>query len=439
MLGRISGLLISRRTAVTLIVVLLVLTALGYAIPQQGPSGLGPNRLGLPEWALGAAGAVGFDRMFSSPAYLATLGATLISLLAALVQSARLAWRRTMKPAPGAGSLGAMHVPADMQRVERTLRSGGFWRMRAPTGVTRYTKHPWGYWGGFVLHLGLVVSIGAAIVVLSSQTWAIVGLTEGESRVPGEPWPNQEFGSLGTPLVLDKEMRLESVTPVFWDTHELKQITSELFLVEPGATPVSLTISVNRSRVFDGIRFYQDQQFGQAFFLEIKRAGASTRERVEMNWPFLPGEPSYFDLDFSDGTQLQLKYYADSSHERMVGEPELWGRFTRQGVSSESVLIEQGVPTNVGPLEVVLEFHRPWTAIILVRDHGVSALFAGFFLIFIGSGLVYLTVPREALISPDSEGGVILRLRAARFQDMYAEEFQSMLRDLGATREDRHE
>jgi hypothetical protein len=430
-----NAFLIARRTAVTLIVVLLVLMALGYVLPQQTVTGPGPNRLGMPESVLAISAAIGFDRMWSSAVFLGTLGACLVSLTAALIHSARLAWRRSTAPVVGAGSLGAQHVAARPDVVATHLRASGYRATRPVDGTARFIRHPWGLWGGFVLHLGLVITTAAAIVVLSTETWAIVGLAESEAHASGSPWSAEEPARFAGPIVLPEDLRLDTVTVEYWDNHDLRQVTSDLTFISPDSSEVPITVSVNGSRVFRGVRFFQDQQFGRAFFIEIERDGELLRERVEMSWPIRPAEPVYFDLTLDDGATLQLKHYADASHESMTGEPELWGRWTQDGVSTESVVLPQGAPVQVGPALVELKFHRIWTNIILVRDHGIPVLFGGFFLVFIGSGLIYLTVPREAFVAPETDGGSKIWLRAARFPEMYAEEFDSLIARMRAESE----
>ncbi|MDP2400424.1 MAG: cytochrome c biogenesis protein ResB, partial [Actinomycetota bacterium] len=284
MLHRLNAFLIARRTAVTLIAVLLVLMALGYILPQQTVTGPGPNRLGVPGPVLALSAAIGFDRMWSSAVFLGTLGACLISLTAALAHSARLAWRRSTAPIIGAGSLGSQHVSLQSEVVASHLRASGYRPVRPVDGAARFIRHPWGLWGGFVLHLGLVITTAAAIVVLATETWAIVGLAEGEVHTSGSPWSAEEPARFADPIVLSEDLRLDSVTPEYWDNNELRQVTSDITFIAPDGSEVPVTVSVNGSRVFRGVRFFQDQQFGRAFFIEIERDGEVLRERVEMNW-----------------------------------------------------------------------------------------------------------------------------------------------------------
>ncbi len=434
MLHALNRFLTSRRTAITLIVVLLALTSLGYVLPQQGTDGLGPNRFDLPTSLLTLSSAAGLDRMWSSPLYLGTLGACLIALLAALLQSGRTAWKRTFQPVVGAGSRGALHTHMPAEETASLLRARGY-RPMPPAGTTsRFMKHPWGLWGGFILHLGLVVSVAFALIVLSTESWAIIGLVEGETLEPGGEWSNSEPGPFSDHIVLPETLRLDKVTPTYWDNDELRQITSDLTFIAPDGTEYPLQIAVNHSKVRNGVRFYQDQRFGRSFFLEVTDGEELRRERVEMEWAWSTEEPVYFDLELGPDRRLQLKYYADVERASLTGEPELWARYAEGDERSAEAVLPVDIPIQVGPLVVELKLVRSWANIIVMRDHGVPVLFAGFFLVFIGSALIYLTVPREAFVSTE-DGTTTVHLRAIRFPDMYAEEIDTIAESL-LSRED---
>jgi hypothetical protein len=435
MLRALERLLTSGRTAITLIVVLLTLTSLGYILPQRTASGALSSRFDLPSPLLTASQWLGFDRMFSSPVYLGMLVVCLIALLAALRCSARSAWQRTVHPVVGAGSLGVLHTAVAAADAAAILRRAGYHRWTPVGSSERYVRDPWGLWGGFVLHLGLVVTVAMAIVVLSTESWAIIGLAEGEVLEPGEPWSNSEPGPLASDIVLRETLRLDRVTPEFWDTGAVRQISSDLTFLNPDGGEAHFTIAVNGSRVRHGVRFYQEQVVGHAFLLEIDEGGggAPRRERVDMVWPVATDEPAYHDLDLGGGDRLQLKYYTDSARASMTGRPQLWGRYARGEVRGESVILPVDAPVEVGPLTVELKMVLAWTNIIAVRDHGVPLLFAGFFLIFVGSTLIYLTVPREVFVTSDADGCTI-QMRALRFPRMCSEEFGRIADSLGARR-----
>lgn len=421
--------ILSRRVALWLIGMLLGASALGYIIPRDGTPRY--ERLAAENPSAAALLArLGLDDIFGSPLFGMLLVLVLIAAMAAMIHQARIVWRRTFrKTVPRTESVFATHRAFEDAVV--AVRKRGFISSGVVQEQRRYISQPWGLWGGFLLHVGLVVAIMAGMVVIGTERRAVVDLAVGEILERQGMWLYEEGGRLSAPLVLDDSLLIESVEPSFWPSDEVRQVTSVLrFLDEPVSGPV--TVEVNRPVRRSGVTYYQDQTFGYTFLLEVTRDGVLDRLRADIPWPVDRNTPSYENITLGENDQLQLRCYADEDRASMLATPVIAARYASSDDTSEPATLTTGAPVEVGPLAVTLVDTLRWSRIIMVRNHGVGVLFAGFFMIFAGSALIYMTAPREIYIAETSEGSRVT-WRAFRFRESVIGEFDALKDELNGS------
>lgn len=366
---------------------------------------------------------LGLDDVFGSVIFGAVLVLVLVSATAAMIHQARIVWRRTFRTAvPRSEYAFDTSCPAD--GVDAVLRTHHYLRVGTVEGHLRYLCHPWGLWGGLILHVGLVVALVAGFVALGTERRAITDLAVGEVYEPGMEWAYEEGGWLSSPLMLDSPLVVESVEPVFWPTDEVRQVTSVLRFLGASADDV-LTIQVNAPQRHRDLTLYQSQNFGHTFLLEVAYGDEVMRLRADMPWPTGRAVPSYQDITFGDD-RLQLRYYADVEQEGMVGSPTIGARYALGEERSDVATLTIGQSVQVGPLDVTLVDVLRWTRISVVRNHGIAPLFTGFFLIIFGSILIYGVVPREVYVM-EHGGATTVTWRALRFRENVMGEFDDLL------------
>jgi hypothetical protein len=418
--------LLSRRVAVALIFVLMSLVALGYVIPRQGTARAERFALESPELASLLA-TLGLDDIFGSAVFAVVLALVLIAATAAMVHQARIVWRRTFRHAVPRSEATFItdRPPAE---VAAALRSHRYLPAGTVLGHGRYLRQPWGLWGGLLLHVGLVVALGAGVLVIGTERRAVADLAVGEVLEPEGMWLYEAGGRLSSPLVLDAPLALESVDPTFWPNDEPRQISSVLVFFED-AVEETVTIEVNRPVRRDGLVYYQDQAVGHTFLLEVAQDGVVDRVRVDVPWPPDRATPSYADVALESGGVLQLRSSVDDSAAGMTGAPAVVVRHALGEERSAAGTLTVGVPIVVGPVSVTLADTLQWSRIIVVRNHGIGVLFAGFFMIFFGSALIYMTAPREVYVDGSGADTVVI-WRAFRFRESVIEEYETLRQEL---------
>lgn len=419
--------LLSRTTVLTLIALMLGAVVVGYLFPQRflvTPAELARWQLAHPQLAaLSLLGAL--DHVYTSPWFALLLGCFLAVLAVSTVEQFQRALQKTLK---GDVAGDPVFVARGEEAVAAILRAKGFRRLGTVAGGSRFVKHPGGYWGPFLLHLGIAVSIGAALVILLFEQRGVLHLVEGETAPPGAPWYQEERGLLAGTLLLPAAVRLDRVAAAYWPNDDLRQLTTDFsFIGQGGVTAVSM--GINRPAWFRGVRLFQGKSYGRAFYVEFRDArGEWHGEILQLDQPANRAQASYgtFLLGWAP-FRLKAKYYADAARRGPESDQPLLVLRLVDGARVVSELpLTVGGTGRLGPYAVSLTRTARWGGIIFIRSRGMAGIFFGFFIICLGGGLSYWFPPREILLRRDG-AGCRLCWRAGRFAAMYRDEFAAVL------------
>ncbi|GAB4284723.1 MAG: cytochrome c biogenesis protein ResB [Coriobacteriia bacterium] len=410
----------SPRIAIVTTATLALLVLASYVVPQR-LTGSEPTGLWADDTLWAAVEALGLDHIFTTWWFAAILALFLTALTVSAVRQARQALVRTTRgPSGGWVRIGAVH---DRSQAQAIAGHRGFVRRR---GEERWSKHVYGYWGATLLHAGIVLAIVFALVVTLTQQRGTMTLAEGESRAPGGGWLIEEHGVLADELELDTRVTLTDVSVEYWDEGGVRALQSVLD-VDGDRVETSVKSPVRH----DGLRWYQSQSYGHAFFVVLADPGGrSDGLRLEIVAPSAPDQASYADYDLGNGRLLRAKYYLDVDRRSMSGTPELVLRLEQDGaVIDETALVGIGEQRAFAGGQVTLVDARMWSEIIAVSDHGVTPLFVAFGVLLLGSVLIYLTPPRELRLRA-CDGALCLEWSASRMRDHLADEIAELTADL---------
>jgi len=315
------------------------------------------------------------------------------------------------------------------------LRRSGYLQVFGGDGKWRYLKNPWGYWGNPLLHTGMTIILAASLLMALTQQRGLLHLHEGEVHAPGAEWLLTERGPLATPIVFPEAIGLDYVLPEFWgDTGELQRLSSGVRFIAPDSGSVSQTfLTVNTIVSRHGFRLYQGTDFGHSFYLEIDFGGGRQQAVVfDIKHPQSRGEAGYGNFRV-DGVPdlIKAKYvFDDQTPTALAGNPRLVLRLVDDmGALHAEQDMTLGASATLGPYRVRLSRVGRWSSIIVTRLYGMALIFFGFFLVIVGSGLVYFSPVREVLVYKN-KGGFLLSWRAGRFAHFYQNEYESLLKSL---------
>lgn len=425
----LKRLLLSRGVVLALVASLTAMMAVASLVPQSFTTpaeAMAGWRAAHP--VLGAAAAaLGLHRVYSHPLFAALLVLALSALGHSTLDQFRAALRRTRPDGPLAGGT-AVDLPGDVDAVARELRSRGYLTLRRAGAGRLMVRHPWGYWGNFLLHAGLATVVAASTLIGLTQQRGAVHLVEGETFRPGEPWFEEDNGLAARPLVLPFSVRLDHLRYRFWPTYGLESATSTLSLLKPGRAAAVVKVGINDLQRVDGLSIYQGAEMGHAFRVEVRRGDRVEATTLLVEHPTSPERAgaNEFRGVLPSGEVLRAKYWVDADRRSFEAfNPLLVVRVDGPaGVVGETQL-RPGTAGDAGPYRFRLEKVGVWTRLFFVRVSGMAGVFAGFFVIALGGVLHYFTPPREAALAR-TEGGTRMTWRAARFAPFYADEHQEI-------------
>lgn len=428
-------LFLSRRAVIVFIGLALAAISIGALVPQAfitPASDLAAWRTEHPLLAVWAA-RFGLHHVFTTPAFAVVLFMSCVSLGLSTAEQCRSAWRRTFASVRDVNTGQAFASPLSIEELARRLQRIGYFRVHCG-GMPRFVRHPWGYWGNALLHLGILVSLLASLCITLTQQQGITHLVEGETQHPGSKWLLSDRGVLGREFSLPDAIRLERVYAQFWPAHGLKALASTVSFPASSNSMESRTVATNSALLHHGLRIYQGTEFGHAFHVEVTYpSGKNDILELLIKHPLSPDRPGYGEFPAALGSNytLRTKYFVDDEKKSLSREaPLLVIRVDEGGRELGQLPLKVGERGAVGAFRFRLVSVSKWTRLIFVKLIGISGVFFGFFIVVLGGILHYFAAPREILLQP---GGVGCRVvwRAVKFAGFYDDEFALLKRELG--------
>ncbi|WP_298268812.1 cytochrome c biogenesis protein ResB [Geobacter sp.] len=420
---------LSRSTVISLICLMLGVVVGGYFIPQRfltAPAELEKWQLAHPTFAI-LMRWFALDHVYTSPWFALILLVFLVSLSLSTVEQFRAASRRTFSPPGEGGETAVLAVPGS--EVVAAIGKLGYLPVGKRGEGRRLVRHPWGYWGNFLLHLGIAVTIVASLMIVLLEKRGLVELIEGEVYVPGMPWTSEERGLISHSLRLPQPVRLDRIRAEFWENDNLKQLYTDFSFLSPTGAAASYGMHINSTVYHDGIRVFQGKRQGHAFYVRlVDERGGRHDEIFPIPYPPKRDRAGYgeFILPWSP-YGLKAKYYADASRRTMAGEnPELVLRLTEGRRVVADLSLTRGGTGMLGPYRATLVAVKRWAGLIFIDTVGMGGIFFGFFIIVLGGAFNYFFPPREFTVR-DADGGCRVSWRAAGSEKLYRDEFETIL------------
>lgn len=434
----IKRFLLKRQIILVLILLILGTTILAYIFPQQfstPPADIEKWHQAHPLWVPWIK-RFGLDHIYSTLWFAALLFVFLLALIASTARQIRISMQRTFGHGAPSGGVN-IKVNATEEMVVSAIKRHGYYRMVRKDACLRFIKHPWGYWGDVLLHLGIAIVIFSSLLIVLTEKRGLLHLLEGELYIPGSRWLAEEKGILAGSFFLPEAVKLDSVMPEFWETDDLKQLTTVMTFIDHRGRFKKHTLAINQTVNYRGVRIYQSQSFGSAFFIEVvdRRQGRKTGSILQIPHPIRRDKASYMDFQV-DGVQYLIRagYFADLEKRSMNStNPLLLLKLIERGKIIGEVSLSNGESKQIGPYTFTLVGVSRWAGIIFVDITGMPGIFLGFFLIIMGGGVIYFTPPREVYVSR-GDGAVSLTWKASRFERFYEDEYKRISETFGVQR-----
>jgi len=428
--------LTSRSTVIALFSVISAALLVASSVPQRASlGGKTPQWVErLPDNLHFITTMLGLDNIVGSAWFAVLVALFWISLVISTLSQYKATRALNLRLPPAA-------VPPESFRIEITpgafedlAKAAGYRPAGSADGVHRYVKNRIGYWGNFLLHVGLVTAVFFSLVYVVTQHRVIVRLTGQEITRLSSGNVREIRGVLSQQGSLPYSVALKALEPRFWENDKLELLSSELyFTAQPGGEPARVDVALSDKSRFGPYIVYQANAYGRAFDLEITSPrGETRRERLYLPYPPRRDLAGYGELALpGTGLLLKGKFYADADRKSMkLNRSPLTLRLYRGNELLGEVTLVTGAAGQLGPVSVRLAQSEWWTDILMDGTRGTAGIFSGFALILAGVLGSYCLVPREIIVR-EAGGGLYAQQVARRFAQFYREEFEEIITNAG--------
>ncbi|MHB1016872.1 MAG: cytochrome c biogenesis protein ResB [Coriobacteriia bacterium] len=417
---RILDTLTSRRTSIALMAFVAVFGALGAWVPQSSNT----DAATMASWEArnpaiaGIADTLGLHAVFSSWWFLVALGVFALALAAATVRIIADArrWQR------GAARPARTELPrASAEEIVLRARAAGFRERRTDGPARVFVRHGIGVWASAVLHVGLLISLVAAAIALALTSGAILDLSVGEVRMPGDEYYAIEDAS--SPPEFGSPMRLDGIATEVWPSGGLKEVSASLSTLGDDGIWTPRTVRINHPLRLNGNTIYaQPGEFGDAVLLILTTADG-TQYPVRMEFFFAEeGQFVYAEEPLTiEGAAIEGRWDPYG-----IRDAKPLGLRPAGDRSATPVTLAPGESAVVAGLSIEFVGTTQWARFIVQREPGVTLLLLGFAIIGLGSVMLYAWIPRE-LVLEETDEGVRYSWHAARMSRAYLSERDAIL------------
>ncbi|MBI4837960.1 MAG: cytochrome c biogenesis protein ResB, partial [Nitrospirae bacterium] len=304
-------------------------------------------------------------------------------------------------------------------------------------GKLIFIKNSFGKWGSAIFHSGLFLIIITAMAGLAFQKRGFVQVMEGEvfSGIH-EDFLVRELGVFQRTFDAAFKSRLSKFSHEYWETDQVKSISSTVDLIDGNGTVYEETVTVNHPVKFKNVKIYQSFNYGYALsFIMKHQDGRETIAHFLLDHPDKKTKPFAGASDFPGTSYIfKMKFYPDISMNSFYpGRPILYLTVLKK--ASEVVFDGLIIPGNAVSVDgKLLRFFQilPWSGLIYVKSSGMLAAYIGFFISCLGAAVIFLFPYKEISIS---QRGSVLSLSGGtnRYSALFSEEVNAIGEELKDT------
>lgn len=453
----ISEFLASRKLAITLLTILILLSILGTVIPQESLYPRDDFKIWQSKYPLlsNLAISLGLAHLYTSLGYITVIGMLFLSISVCTYRRALWMFRDTKRELPDVSVLKRyknfffLNYPYSIDESCKIIRSNLLrrgYRLSNPNKEKdirlKGEKGRYGIWGSLLFHFSFLIILAGALVSVWTRFEGKIILTEGQTF---KGHPNEyiavQRAPFFTPKPLGFQLALQKFKPLYGT---VPKYISEVLIEEDNGEGNSETIRDFHALSYKGYTFYQKGHgFSPSFVLKDPRGRVIFQSFVAFKSHWEAEEVRYEDYLRIPGTGFEVegRLYPDmvindgkiKTKSPLPNNPVVevnikkWGKKVYQG----AIKLDQGI--KLGDFLFSFNDLRYWSGFRVVKDPGIPIIYAGFCAGVLGLIIRILLIHEYiwVFIEGNAEGStLIIAGRAERGKAFFAERFAGLVEEL---------
>lgn len=438
---RIKKFLISPKTVISLLIIILIACVAGSLIPQVTDKSPSYFEMWKEKniYTYRLVNRLQLNRVYTSFWFLSAIFLVMVSLGYSIYLQVR---KNLKQPAERRTQITEKTdlTNKDSARIKEVLKKRHYRERNTSNSGQQliFTKNSIGRWGSVIFHAGLLLVIVSALISLAFQKRGFVQLIEGET-FDGRDYDFlvKDMGIFAKDLSAGFKTQLSGFTHTYWNNNQVRFVESSLTIINDEKTSRHM-LSVNNPLVVKGIKIYQSLDYGYALsFILKKTSGEDIITRFTLDRPADVKNPALGKSDFpTTGYLFEMKFYPDITKPSFYpAKPILYLTVYKNRSADPSQIIFNGLllPGNAVKLNGdVLYFTdiRSWSGLIFAENPGMFITYAGFISGITGVVIIFLIPYKELHLSVDASGNIAIKGITKRYDALFKEEMEAIENEL---------
>jgi len=297
-----------------------------------------------------------------------------------------------------------------------------------------FVKNIIGRWGSTVFHIGLLLIIISALLVVCFQKRGFIQLIEGDLFDGRESsFLVKSKGVLAGTYDTGFKVFLSKLDHDYWETDSLKSIDSSLTVINDG-TESKMNVSINKPLLIEGTNVYQSYDYGYTLSFSLRQlAGeevvshfnidrASNVQKYAVGNSSYPKSPYILKMKFMPDLNKK-SFYLNKPIVHLTVDEGLTPVFRGLVIPGDAVKINNDILRFTGV--------RYWSGLIFVNNPGMVLVYIGFAAAIIGLAIMYMLPYKEIRLTVNPETGTYDIIGSTKkYKAIFAEELEEIKKEI---------
>lgn len=300
-----------------------------------------------------------------------------------------------------------------------------------------FTKNTVGRWGSIIFHTGLILVILASLVTFAFQKRGLVQVIRGDTFLGrSSDFLVKNMGVFINDFDIGFRTYLESFNHEYFDGGKTRHLSSSIVAIDESGRSDHAVISANQPFQSGDVRVCQSNSYGYTLSFAIDtKDGRHIVTYFNLDMPAQAGRPLIGKTDFPETLYLfDMRFYPDISKQSMfASDPLLHLTIEKWGTVLFSGDLTPGQRIRIRDDILTFTEVREWSGLIYASNPGIGFVFFSFAVSIAGLVIMFGVPYREVGLNIDRSAGtvrVVMSRHTNRYREIFTEETETMMNEI---------